>query len=107
MTFTIGKRAVGAAAGGGAPVLFGLSRIVIGLLFACYGLASLSGVWGLPAVEIGAWPGFFAATIQLVCGVLITLGAGSALGASSRGSRADSAVRADSAKPTLPQHATA
>ncbi|MER5810736.1 DoxX family protein [Streptomyces sp. NPDC002033] len=62
------------------PYAVGLFRIVTGLLFACHGAASLFGVLGGArgggAVAAGAWPGWYAAVIQLVCGVLVLLGAG-------------------------------
>ncbi|WP_137994713.1 DoxX family protein [Streptomyces vilmorinianum] len=61
------------------PYALGLFRIVIGLLFACHGAASLFGVLGgvmggtIPA---GTWPGWYAAVIQLVAGALVVLGLG-------------------------------
>ncbi|GGZ74483.1 integral membrane protein [Streptomyces echinoruber] len=64
------------------PYALGLFRIVVGLLFACHGAASLFGVLGgafgthggtLPA---GTWPGWYAAVIQLVAGTLVLLGLG-------------------------------
>ncbi|MFJ7203683.1 DoxX family protein [Streptomyces sp. NPDC098789] len=62
------------------PYALGLFRIVTGLLFACHGAASLFGVLGGghggATVPIGAWPGWYAALIQLVCGTLVCLGAG-------------------------------
>lgn len=58
------------------PYALGLFRIVIGLLFACHGAASLFGVLGGTAAETGAWPGWYAAVIQLVAGVLVLLGVG-------------------------------
>jgi putative oxidoreductase len=59
------------------PVL-GLFRMVTGLLFACHGAATLFGVLGgghgaPPAV--GEWPGWWAALIELVGGVLVLTGA--------------------------------
>ena len=61
--------------------VWSLFRIVVGLLFACHGLASLFGVLGgnrgtgepIPA---GTWPGWYAAVIQLVCGALVIVGLG-------------------------------
>ncbi|NBF00567.1 DoxX family protein [Nonomuraea sp. KC401] len=56
-----------------------LYRIVIGLLFACHGAATLFGVLGGPhgaAPGIGQWPGWWAALIQLAGGVLVMLGLG-------------------------------
>ncbi|WP_329420252.1 DoxX family protein [Streptomyces sp. NBC_01268] len=62
------------------PYALGLFRIVIGLLFACHGAASLFGVLGGAngggTVETGAWPGWYAAVIQLVAGALVLLGVG-------------------------------
>ncbi|WP_020658554.1 DoxX family protein [Amycolatopsis benzoatilytica] len=60
----------------------GLFRIVIGFLFACHGVKTLFGVLGAhdPA-PAGAWPGWWAALIQLVAGVLVLLGIGSRLAA--------------------------
>ncbi|MEU8619670.1 DoxX family protein [Streptomyces sp. NPDC048623] len=63
------------------PYTLGLFRIVIGLLFACHGAASLFGWIGgadgsggtLPG---GTWPGWYAAVIQLVAGGLVLLGLG-------------------------------
>ncbi|MEU1051813.1 DoxX family protein [Streptomyces sp. NPDC005876] len=63
------------------PYILGLFRIVVGLLFACHGAASLFGVLGGAAgsggtVDAGTWPGWYAAVIQLVCGTLVLLGLG-------------------------------
>ncbi|MGV2918676.1 DoxX family protein [Streptomyces alfalfae] len=60
------------------PVL-GLFRIVLGLLFACHGAATLfdvlDGPHGQPP-STGQWPGWWAAGIQLVGGSLVLLGLG-------------------------------
>ncbi|MCW5252923.1 MULTISPECIES: DoxX family protein [unclassified Streptomyces] len=59
--------------------VLGLYRIVVGLLFTCHGLATLFGVMGGPhgaKPEVGAWPGWWAAAIQLVGGALVLLGLG-------------------------------
>ncbi|PGH47787.1 DoxX family protein [Streptomyces sp. Ru87] len=59
------------------PVI-GVFRIVVGLLFACHGAATLFDVLGGPHAgvpEFGAWPGWWAAAIQLVGGALVLLGA--------------------------------
>lgn len=57
-----------------------LFRIVVGLLFTCHGAASLFGIlggaFGGGTVVAGAWPGWYAAVIQLVGGGLVTLGLG-------------------------------
>ncbi|MFF9812432.1 DoxX family protein [Streptomyces sp. NPDC014006] len=67
---------------GAQPYVLGLFRIVVGLLFACHGAASLFGVLGGAAggtggtIAAGTWPGWYAAVIQLVCGGLVLLGLG-------------------------------
>ncbi|MGA4848622.1 DoxX family protein [Streptomyces sp. G5(2025)] len=63
------------------PYALGLFRIVIGLLFACHGAASLFGVLGGAGgdgstISAGTWPGWYAAVIQLVGGGLVLLGLG-------------------------------
>jgi putative oxidoreductase len=64
------------------PYAIGLFRIVLGLLFAVHGAASLFGVLGGAAgtdggtVAAGTWPGWYAAVIQLVAGGLVLLGLG-------------------------------
>ncbi|MCA6091621.1 DoxX family protein [Streptomyces sp. SCA3-4] len=65
------------------PYVLSLFRIVIGLLFACHGAASLFGVLGGAAgsnggtIAAGTWPGWYAAVIQLVGGILVMVGLGS------------------------------
>lgn len=58
----------------------GAFRIVVGLLFACHGAASLFGVLGGAVgggtVPTGVWPFWYAAVIQLVAGALVLLGVG-------------------------------
>jgi putative oxidoreductase len=56
-----------------------LFRIVVGLLFVCHGIATLFGVLGGAfgtghAAAAGAWPGWYAALIQVVAGVLVLIG---------------------------------
>lgn len=57
-----------------------LFRIIVGFLFACHGAASLFGVLGGAVgthggtVAVGSWPGWWAAVIQLVGGVMVALG---------------------------------
>ncbi|MFG3110761.1 DoxX family protein [Streptomyces tendae] len=62
------------------PYVLGLFRMVVGLLFACHGAASLFGVLGGAAgggtIDAGTWPGWYAAVIQLVGGSLVLLGLG-------------------------------
>ncbi|GAB3960556.1 DoxX family protein [Actinoallomurus acanthiterrae] len=63
----------------GGPVL-SLFRIVVGLLFAFHGMASLFGVFGGShgsgghSIPVGTWPGWYAALIQLICGALVLIG---------------------------------
>jgi putative oxidoreductase len=62
----------------GQPVL-ALFRVVTGLLFTLHGVASLFGVLGGnrgtgQAVEFAAWPSWWAALIQLLCGLLVLSG---------------------------------
>jgi putative oxidoreductase len=61
--------------------IFAFFRICVGLLFACHGVASLFGVLGgaVPhggSIPVGTWPYWYAAVIQLVTGVLVTIGLG-------------------------------
>ncbi|MEV4559399.1 DoxX family protein [Kitasatospora sp. NPDC049285] len=62
------------------PHVIALHRVVVGLLFACHGAASLFGVLGGAhgggSLKAGDWPGWYAAVIQLVCGVLVLIGLG-------------------------------
>ncbi|MFW6691164.1 DoxX family protein [Streptomyces sp. MAR4 CNX-425] len=55
-----------------------LYRIVVGLLFACHGAATLLGVLGGPqgghAPSTGQWPHWWAAGIELIGGGLVLLG---------------------------------
>ncbi|GAA3934829.1 DoxX family protein [Actinomadura viridis] len=60
------------------PVL-ALFRAVTGFLFMIHGVASVFGVLGGNrgtgrAIEFAAWPGWWAAVIQLVCGALVLSG---------------------------------
>ncbi|WEO97677.1 DoxX family protein [Streptomyces sp. FXJ1.172] len=64
------------------PYVIALFRVVVGLLFAVHGAASLFGVLGGAAgsnggtIPAGTWPGWYAAVIQLVAGALVVLGLG-------------------------------
>ncbi|MGW8951433.1 DoxX family protein [Streptomyces sp. NPDC055709] len=62
------------------PYALGLFRIVLGLLFACHGARSLFGVLGAEAAggtaPTGAWPGWYAAVIELAAGILVLIGLG-------------------------------
>ncbi|MGW2176758.1 DoxX family protein [Streptomyces sp. NPDC001732] len=64
------------------PYVLCLFRIVVGLLFACHGASSLFGVFGgAHSASVGDWPGWYAAVIQLVGGVLVMLGLGTRVAA--------------------------
>jgi putative oxidoreductase len=62
-----------------------LFRVVVGLLFMVHGIAKLFGLFGGArgggTVEAGAWPSWYAALIELVCGGLVMLGLGTRLAA--------------------------
>ncbi|MEU9199995.1 DoxX family protein [Streptomyces sp. NPDC048332] len=58
------------------PYALSTFRFVVGLLFTCHGVASLFGVLGRPMLSVGAWPGWYAAVIQLAGGTLVALGLG-------------------------------
>jgi putative oxidoreductase len=58
-----------------------LFRMVVGLLFLCHGLSSIFGFLGGRigqggTIPVGTWPGWWAALIQLVAGVLVLIGLG-------------------------------
>ncbi|MFI6544105.1 DoxX family protein [Streptomyces prunicolor] len=69
------------------PYAVGLFRVVVGLLFACHGAASLFGILGGAAgtdggtLDAGTWPGWYAAVIQLVGGTFVLLGLGTRVAA--------------------------
>jgi putative oxidoreductase len=61
------------------PHVIALFRVIVGLLFACHGAASLFGIFGgghggPPA--FGEWPSWWAAAIQFVGGLLVAAGVG-------------------------------
>ncbi|MGW9401821.1 DoxX family protein [Streptomyces sp. NPDC055642] len=56
------------------PLVLGLFRIVLGLLFTSEGAATLFGVLDRQASPTGDWPFWYAGVIELVCGALILLG---------------------------------
>ncbi|MEV6195720.1 DoxX family protein [Streptomyces sp. NPDC051920] len=57
------------------PLALGLFRIVLGLLFASEGAATIFGILGRQSSPVGDWPFWYAGLIELVCGVLVLLGA--------------------------------
>ncbi|MGW0857771.1 DoxX family protein [Streptomyces sp. NPDC002690] len=59
--------------------VLGLFRAIVGLLFSCHGAATLFGVFGGPhgvSPQLWEWPGWWAAVVQLVGGVLVLVGYG-------------------------------
>jgi putative oxidoreductase len=56
------------------PYVLSVFRMVVGLLFACHGAAGLFGILGESSVSPTAWPGGYAAVIELVGGALVLLG---------------------------------
>jgi putative oxidoreductase len=56
------------------PLVLGLFRMVLGLLFASEGAATLFGVLDRKAGPVGDWPFWYAGVIELACGVLVLLG---------------------------------
>jgi len=63
------------------PYALALFRIVVGVLFASHGAASIFGVLGGAAqsggtIPTGTWPGWYSAVIELVGGSLVALGLG-------------------------------
>ncbi|MBB5868717.1 putative oxidoreductase [Allocatelliglobosispora scoriae] len=63
-----------------------LFRLVLGLLFAFHGATSIFGILGGArgtgqAIAVGVWPGWWAALIQLVGGLLVMAGLGTRIAA--------------------------
>ncbi|KES05987.1 integral membrane protein [Streptomyces toyocaensis] len=56
------------------PLVLGLFRIVLGVLFTSEGAATVFGVLGRKAGPTGDWPFWYAGLIELVCGALVLLG---------------------------------
>ena len=54
--------------------MLSIFRIVVGLLFVCHGLSKMFGWPGGPSVEAFSWPFWWAGLIELVVGVLVTIG---------------------------------
>ncbi|WP_423509568.1 DoxX family protein [Streptomyces xinghaiensis] len=73
-----GERGLTGALNRSSGHVLGLFRIVVGFLFACHGAVTLFNVLGGPhggvVPEVGAWPSWWAAAIQLVGGGLVMLG---------------------------------
>ena len=56
------------------PLVLGLFRMVLGLLFTTEGAATVFGVLDRKAIPAGDWPFWYAGVIELVCGVLVLVG---------------------------------
>ena len=56
------------------PLVLGLFRMVLGLLFTSEGAATVFGILDRKASPVGDWPFWYAGVIELVCGVLVLLG---------------------------------
>ncbi|MFI5940827.1 DoxX family protein [Streptomyces uncialis] len=56
------------------PLVLGLFRVVLGLLFTSEGAATVFGVLDRPRSPVGDWPFWYAGVIELVCGALVLLG---------------------------------
>ncbi|MCP3769997.1 MULTISPECIES: DoxX family protein [Streptomyces] len=56
------------------PLVLGLFRMVLGLLFTSEGAATVFGVLDRTASPVGDWPFWYAGVIELTCGVLVLLG---------------------------------
>jgi putative oxidoreductase len=56
------------------PTALAVYRVVFGLLWLCQGLSKVIGWPKGPAAPVGEYPGFYAGWIELVTGVLITIG---------------------------------
>ena len=60
-----------------AAPIWSLFRIVVGLLFTLNGTSTVFGILGAEGKEaapLGAWPGWWAGLIQVVCGLLVLTG---------------------------------
>lgn len=56
------------------PTALAVFRVIFGLLYLCHGLSKVIG-WPIgPAAAVGTYPDYYAGWIELITGVLITLG---------------------------------
>ncbi|MDP9794323.1 putative oxidoreductase [Catenuloplanes nepalensis] len=63
-----------------------LFRVVVGLIFAVHGSATVLGLFGGSrgtgaAIAAGTWPGWYAGLIQLIAGTLVVVGLGTRVAA--------------------------
>ncbi|KRD09704.1 hypothetical protein ASE48_06700 [Mycobacterium sp. Root265] len=56
------------------PTALGVFRILVGLMYAMHGTVKLFGVPSGSTVAFGAWPGWWAAVLEVVFGLLIAAG---------------------------------
>ena len=68
-----------------APWALGVFRIVVGFLFLCHGTSTLFG-WPIPpysgvTADLGAWPSWWVAMIELIGGAAIIAGVGTRIAA--------------------------
>ncbi|TCO64648.1 DoxX family protein [Actinocrispum wychmicini] len=61
--------------------LLSLFRFVVGVLFACHGIAKLFGMFGGKTVTFGSWPSWFSAVIEFGGGLAVMLGVGTRIAA--------------------------
>ena len=57
-----------------APAILSLFRAILGLLFLSHAVSHIFGWLAGPAAAVGQWPLFYAGCIELVTGLLITVG---------------------------------
>ena len=57
-----------------APTAIGVFRILVGLMYAMHGTVKLFGFPSGSTVAFGAWPGWWAAVLEVVFGLLIAAG---------------------------------
>ncbi|MPZ82927.1 MAG: DoxX family membrane protein [Actinophytocola sp.] len=83
MTATLHPTEATAATSATTPKLqagvLGVTRVVVSFLFVCHGLVGLLGLFGGldgrgGAAALGAWPGWWAAAVEVLAGALVGLG---------------------------------
>lgn len=62
-------------------VIYTMARLVMGVLFAFHGAATLFGIFGKHAAHFGVWPSWWAALIELLGGLLVAVGFGTRIAA--------------------------
>lgn len=56
------------------PMMLSVFRIVIGLMFTIHGSSKVLGIPFGEALPAGSWPGWWSGLIELVAGLLVTIG---------------------------------